>query len=101
MFEVVKFTFSRLPFPKDFPSDYQNLYNRSSLELSSVAEAHLLRIFLIERVEWEKYAKVYDNLKYKHSKVQEALTKLQEVVMTLVHEIDDLKVLFRRVEVEA
>lgn len=49
-FDAIKFTESYIPFPENFLSNYQGLYNKSSIELSKMAKNKLLRDLLIEQV---------------------------------------------------
>lgn len=49
-FDAIKFTGIYIPFPENFLSNYQGLYNKSSIELSKMAKNKLLRDLLIEQV---------------------------------------------------
>ena len=74
MFDAIEFNEIRLSFTEDFPSSYRNIHNKSSLELSNMVEAHMLKILWIELVQWEKHTKSVDDLKFKLANAREALT---------------------------
>lgn len=100
-FDAIKFTWTRLPFPKDFPSNYQSLHSKSPLELFKLAKTYLLRRFLIKWVHQEKHIQFVDDLKSKLAITHGIITQQKETVKTLMKEKEDLKTLLRMVAAEA
>lgn len=54
-FSVVKFTGCCLPFPENFPNDYQSLHNKSLSYLTRLLEVKMLRCLLVKRVQRENH----------------------------------------------
>lgn len=60
-----------------------------------MVEARLLRILLIECVQWEKHSKAIGDMNSKLTKAHEVIIQCQEMVNILVKEKDHLKVLLK------
>lgn len=89
-FDTIKFTNTRLPFPKDIIGNYKVVYNNPSSKLSNLKGTHLLRVIHMKHADREKHSKTKTKLVTELYNYKGNLTKNQSIIETLHKEKDTL-----------